>query len=52
MNDPSINWNGDKPKPEQWKPVRIATDVLITTICVALTALIIGIVKLTLIAFF
>jgi hypothetical protein len=53
MNDPSINWNGDKPKPEQSKPVRIATNVLITTICVAFTALIIiGIVKLTLIAFF
>lgn len=53
MNNPSINWNEDKPKPDQSKPVRIATDVLITTICVAFTALIIiGIVKLTLTAFF
>jgi hypothetical protein len=53
MNNPSINWNADKPKQEQSKPVRIATDILITTICAAFTALIIiGIVKLTLIAFF
>ncbi|WP_154677501.1 hypothetical protein [Bifidobacterium tibiigranuli] len=53
MNDPSINWNGGKSEQKQSKPVRIATDVLITTICVAVTALIIiGIVKLTLIAFF
>lgn len=53
MNNPSINRNEDKPKPDQSKPVRIATDVLIITICVAFTALIIiGIVKLTLIAFF
>lgn len=55
MDKPSINWNQNETKSEQpqSKPVRIATDVLITTICVALTALIvIGIVKLTLIAFF
>jgi hypothetical protein len=53
MNNPSINWNDERKPEPQSKPVKIATDVLITTICVALTALIvIGIVKLTLIAFF
>lgn len=53
MNNPSINWTEEKKSEPQSKPVKIATDVLITTICVALTALIvIGIVKLTLIAFF
>lgn len=53
MNNPSINWNEEKKTDPQSKPVKFATDVLITTICVAMTALIvIGIVKLTLIAFF
>lgn len=53
MNNPSIKWNEERKSEPQSKPVRIATDVLITTICVALTALIvIGIVKLTLVAFF
>lgn len=53
MNNPSINWNDERKPEPQSKPVKIATDALITTICVAMTALIvIGIVKLTLIAFF